>query len=577
MIGSFGMPTPGKGFELIIDAVNREFDEAIVRINIAPASEATNTHVFKLHNQDYTEYLRRLCEKVARKGVKVEVTREYMSKGALIAWCAQNTLNCFLYNRHQPGLSATTDQAITSGRPLAISTNETFRHIHPYITPYPFQSLKESIASSQPKVWQIQKDWNPRNFAGKLEEVLTDFKVFADPVPARQAQAQNGSAQLFVLPTLKPAVFVKPSLLIRAKNKSKRVLKPILEKYGILPRSGPTKATLSNQLKLQIKVAQQPRENTILVVSHHQTQCGIHQYGLNITEALQKSTRYSFAYAECSSEDQLKQAIIQTNPSAIVYNHYPATMPWLTGQITRQYRVPQLGIMHEVTQEEADKATNKLFDYHLCPDPTLVENNPIVFKTRRLIPPYLNYSFVPDVVTIGSFGLVDKGFEQLISKVQSEFDRAKIVLQSPVNGDADRESRKRALAITARCQQIITKPGIELSINYVPFNKHQLLGFLASNTMNVFFYNAQEQPEVIGIIEYALAVQRPLAIDNCKVFQSVSSEMPRVCVENYSLRQIIDNDTAPLVPFYNEWSEANFILSYEGILDKVLTGKKPKL
>src|ERR1017187_5529712 len=33
-IGSFGFPTVGKGFELLIDAVNREFDYAIIKINV---------------------------------------------------------------------------------------------------------------------------------------------------------------------------------------------------------------------------------------------------------------------------------------------------------------------------------------------------------------------------------------------------------------------------------------------------------------------------------------------------------------------------------------------------------------
>ena len=55
VIGSFGFATPGKGFELVVDAVNREFEEAVVRINIPPGT-FTEDIFYKLHNQNYAEY-----------------------------------------------------------------------------------------------------------------------------------------------------------------------------------------------------------------------------------------------------------------------------------------------------------------------------------------------------------------------------------------------------------------------------------------------------------------------------------------------------------------------------------------
>ena len=96
VIGSFGFATPGKGFELLIDAVNREFEKAIVRINI-PKSTFADDFYYKLERKNYAEYLSELCINVAKKGIEVKITHEYMSKKQLINWCAQNTLNCFLY------------------------------------------------------------------------------------------------------------------------------------------------------------------------------------------------------------------------------------------------------------------------------------------------------------------------------------------------------------------------------------------------------------------------------------------------------------------------------------------------
>src|SRR5262249_36867470 len=82
-IGTFGFSTPGKGFELVVDAVNREFDKAVVRINI-PSGTFADGHAFLYHKQIYADYLADLCRRVAKPGIEVRVTRDFMSKDELI-------------------------------------------------------------------------------------------------------------------------------------------------------------------------------------------------------------------------------------------------------------------------------------------------------------------------------------------------------------------------------------------------------------------------------------------------------------------------------------------------------------
>lgn len=175
IIGSFGFPTPGKGFARVVDAVNREFDRAVVRFNI-PAGAFTG-HTAEFHNQDYVDYLETLCRRVAKPGIDIQVSRKFMEPEELIRWCGENTLNCFLYDRFQPGLSATTDQAIISGRPLAVSENPTFRHIHQYMPPYPRRSLRASIAQSAPEVREMRAQWTVSAFQKRFEELLCDFRL----------------------------------------------------------------------------------------------------------------------------------------------------------------------------------------------------------------------------------------------------------------------------------------------------------------------------------------------------------------------------------------------------------------
>jgi|GEM_PF-462449 len=560
VIGSFGFATLGKGFELVVNAVNNEFDRAVVRINI-PFGTYADDAFWHLHKQSYADYLTDLCKKTAKEGIEVVVTRDYLSKEELIAWCSQNTLNCFLYNRNQPGLSATTDQAISSGRPLLVSANETFRHIHSYIKPYPFQSLKEAIALSIPYVQKMQQDWSPQKVVSRFEVVLNALGVFTEK--ESYSLEHNATMENLILADVARGSCMSMSGLrnqLKIRTRLKKLLGVAWQKSDSMPAL--VRPSFSGKAK----------ENTILIISHNKKQCGIHQYGLNIFEALRTSTRYSFAYAECSNEEELRDAATNTNPSLIIYNYYPATMPWLSPRITRFFKVPQMGIMHEVTQQEADNADTELFDYHLCPDPTLIENNPHVLKTKRLLLPYLNTQNSPDTITVGSFGFGfgDKGFERLVKQVQQEFDQARIIIRMPFNDVVDLGGKTYALDTAKRCRSLITKPDINLEIDHSFLSNTGLLNFLASNTINVFFYDVDKHRGISSVIDYALAVQRPLAITKSGMFRHISSIKPSICIEDASLKEIISNGIAPLVPFYNEWSESSFVMDYERILDKVL-------
>jgi FkbM family methyltransferase len=213
VIGSFGFGTPGKGFEHVVDAVNREFDRAVVRLNIPRASYWDKDG--RLGAQ-----MGQVCKDRAKDGIEVIVTHDFMTKEELIDWCRENTLNCFLYDRNQPGLAATTDQAITAGRPLITSKNNTFRHIQQYIKPFPYQTLKEAIANTPKQIEQLQHDWSPQKFRERFEEVLDDFD-FGKKEPDRP-----GTVKLRV----KPGAFMQE---FRDKAAIRTRLKKLLKKAGL--------------------------------------------------------------------------------------------------------------------------------------------------------------------------------------------------------------------------------------------------------------------------------------------------------------------------------------------------------
>ena len=535
VIGTFGFATAGKGFESVVDAVNKEFDKAIVRINIPGGSYIHAKKTILPSKPTYSVGLAERCINVAKEGIEVRITNDYMTKNQLIDWCAANTLNVFLYSRNQPGLSATTDQAISSGRPLAISTNETFRHIHWYVTPYPKRSLKESIVKSIPEVLKMQDVWRPENFARLFEKMLFE-----------QCKPHYKTGNEITIPKRNPL------LTLYSKNTQRL-------SFFLHPPS-------EHIPKLKLP------DNTVVFVSPKEKQCGMSQYGRNIFNTLKHSKRYNFVLCECGNKQELDGVVEFYNPVAIIYNYHPMTMMWLTHKVTRRYSIPQLDIVHEFTQRTADNATNKIFDYHLFQDPDMIETNPISFRTKQLVYPYVNTTPLPGIPTIGSFGFgtPGKGFERLVDQVQKEFDVAHIRLHIPCNEVVDVGGKLYALPTAQRCRERLYKPGVTLTITHDFLTEPILLDFLAGNTINCFLYDIDMNVGISGPGLHALAVHRPIAITKCGMFRHLLDTTPSICVEDSSLKEIIANGTKPLEPFYKAWSEEEFIKDYERILEKVI-------
>ncbi|MEO6539144.1 MAG: hypothetical protein ABIT07_03265 [Ferruginibacter sp.] len=332
----------------------------------------------------------------------------------------------------------------------------------------------------------------------------------------------------------------------------------------------------------------------ILFVSHKEAKCGVYEFGKCISDVLDYSTQFQFIRVECFSLAELKAAIAEHQPTAIIYNYHPSVMPWLCTKISKGlYRnnisgikAIQLGIVHEITQYVADNATayrnryitgtslkklNTLFDFYIAPDPTLLLKNPLVFKTGRLILKYNKEVISPAITTIGSFGFATpkKGFELLVRKVQEEFEQAIIRINMPAATFGDRDGRN-ARKIAENCRNIITDSKIKLEISHEYLNNEQLLDFLAGNSINVFMYEDKTGRGISSAVDNALAVKKPIAVSRCPMFRHVLGAKPSICVEDVSLRTILKNGFAPLEKISKNWDAKNLLWDYERILNAAM-------
>ncbi len=170
-VGTFGFATYGKDFHKIVECVNNEFDEADVIFNIPKATYVSQ----EMHNNVMNDFYIKCRNMNLKPGIKLIVTHNILSKKEIIEFCKKNTINCFLYKRSHlfsSGLAAVTDQAILSEKPLLVSDDITFRHIHKYIDYYPKIGLKEAIEKTKTGVLQMKNDWSSEKFLEKFEKIL---------------------------------------------------------------------------------------------------------------------------------------------------------------------------------------------------------------------------------------------------------------------------------------------------------------------------------------------------------------------------------------------------------------------
>lgn len=169
VIGSFGFVgydlLNEKKFEELVLLANNSKRDSIVRLNFP---SATFINLNKEKEIKYENYLKSL----ANSNVNVTITHKYFTHNELIQWLSEHTINCFPYYRTRPGLSAVTDQAVVAGRAIAVTSCETFRHLHKYIKPYSQENILELTTTTLPGIHQMQIDWHPIKFQDTFFKLL---------------------------------------------------------------------------------------------------------------------------------------------------------------------------------------------------------------------------------------------------------------------------------------------------------------------------------------------------------------------------------------------------------------------
>lgn len=132
VIGWQGFPAPHKGLPKIVEMVQNEFDNAIIRFHIPEAYFAYDPappNYSEIIHRRTVDRIQEAQAAVRKPGIKIEVTEGWMTDQETVNWLSQNTVNCYFYDYLDgSGLSSSIDYALSARRPIAVTRSHQMRH-----------------------------------------------------------------------------------------------------------------------------------------------------------------------------------------------------------------------------------------------------------------------------------------------------------------------------------------------------------------------------------------------------------------------------------------------------------------
>lgn len=304
----------------------------------------------------------------------------------------------------------------------------------------------------------------------------------------------------------------------------------------------------------------------ILFLNHKIESCGVYQYGLRLYNILKRSSTNLYYYTEIDSYNEYISNINLINPNVIIYNYHSSTMPWLNNK-TIQKNVKNIGIPHE--------SEHLLFDIILSIDPDETETNNIfniprpifenvddIVKNYKInnneIEDFIGYNEGSDIPIFGSFGFgfQNKGFDKIITIINSQYDSA-IIKLIITYAYFDPYKDKNINSVLQLCNSISLKPNIKLMISHKFLTNEEILLFLKSNTCNIFLYDKMQGRGISSVIDYAISVKKPFIISDSYMFRNVYSD--DICVYKTNIKTAIENSNKLLPYFLNKYSNEKLI------------------
>ena len=160
IFGSFGFGFHNKGFDRIVELINKNYDKAVIKFVIPIAHFAPNL----------TLEIKNKCESFNKKGgIKLLIIHEFFTTLDILKFLESNNMNLFLYDRMEGrGISSVIDYALSVKRPLGISNSYMFRNIYSECIDVNKTSLPIIINNSVSYCQQFLEKYSHKNMIDKF-------------------------------------------------------------------------------------------------------------------------------------------------------------------------------------------------------------------------------------------------------------------------------------------------------------------------------------------------------------------------------------------------------------------------
>ena len=307
----------------------------------------------------------------------------------------------------------------------------------------------------------------------------------------------------------------------------------------------------------------------VLILNHTTKNCGVYQFGKRVAELAIRSEKLDVRYYEIDTEQEYEYLVEKLQPKMIIFNWYPITMQWLSFKPLKDH-IKSYFFFHDGHYKPEFEKMVFLGVYEKADGHQF---NP---EKKILLPrPLLDYESTyngNELFTVGSFGFgfYHKGFPDIVSKINEEFDEAVVNLHIPKGHFGDPHG-EQAEEVRQECLNRNKKPGIIVNITTELKSEKELLDFLGKNDINAFFYGGVSEG-ISSVIDYALSVKRPIALTNNMMFRHVISD--DILIEKNTFQEIFDRQLAPLEKFLTDWSTENFIKEFDRVIQGELDAPK---
>jgi len=168
IIGSFGFGFTRKGFHKIINIVNEQYNNAIIKLLIPEADTMRND----INIETYCINL--------KPGIKVLIYKDFIENTDILHFLHSNTINLFMYDSYDnAGLSSVIDYALSVKKPIGISDANWFRHIYSddiCVYKYPIDRIIQSGFSYYK---QYLDDFSNKKLIQKIDSIIMNKKRIA--------------------------------------------------------------------------------------------------------------------------------------------------------------------------------------------------------------------------------------------------------------------------------------------------------------------------------------------------------------------------------------------------------------